>query len=69
MIEYVKDDSDLISINQSEAKFQEHEAVVRGNLAHNPYWLLYDLMRHEERDGNSFLETIKAVPTYENRKH
>lgn len=34
-------------MNQAEAKFLEHEAVLRESLKHNPYWLLYDLVKHE----------------------
>lgn len=29
LVEYVGDQSEFIAINQAEAKFQEHEAVVR----------------------------------------
>jgi len=30
----------------------------------NPYWLLYDLIKHEERDGKAFLESVKAIEDY-----
>jgi hypothetical protein len=29
--------------------------VVQESLKQNPYWLLYDLIRHEERDSKAFL--------------
>jgi hypothetical protein len=30
-------------------------------MSQNPFWLLYDLTKHEERDGKAFLEGIKAI--------
>lgn len=65
----MKDESELISINQAEAKFLEHELVIKESLKQNPYWLFYDLIRHEERDSKAFLEAITAVEAYENKKY
>lgn len=67
--EYVWNESELITLNNSEAKFEEHGAVLRQILKNNPYWLLYDLIRHEERDSKAFLESIAAVELYENKKY
>ena len=30
----------------------------------NPYWLIYDLIKNEERDGRAFVEVIDAVEHY-----
>jgi hypothetical protein len=30
----------------------------------NPYWLLYDLIKNEERDGRAFAELIKSIEQY-----
>lgn len=38
-------------------------------MGQNPYWLLYDLTKHEERDGKAFLESIRAIEQYENKKY
>jgi len=27
----------------------------------NPYWLLYDLIKNEERDGRAFEELLKSI--------
>jgi len=33
-------------------------------LEKNPYWLLYDLIKNEERDGRAFVELIQAIKYY-----
>ena len=52
----------------TEAKFQEHAHVVEQALKRNPYWLLYDVIKHEDRDGQAFLECVSAIQEYENKK-
>ena len=43
--------------------------VVKVSLKQNPYWLLYDLIKHEERDSKAFIEAIQAIEAYENKKY
>lgn len=43
--------------------------VIEVSLKQNPYWLLYDLIQHEERDSKAFLEAITAIEAYENKKY
>lgn len=69
LVECIQDESELIAINQAEAKFLEHELVIKESLKQNPFWLLYDLIKHEERDSKAFLETITAMEAYENKKY
>ena len=54
-------EDELISIHPNEAKFQEHGRVAEEALKKNPYWLLYDVIKHEDRDGKAFLECVKAI--------
>jgi hypothetical protein len=37
------------------------------SLRRNPYWLLYDLVKREERDGCAFLECRQAIEFYERK--
>jgi len=34
----------------------------------NPYWLLYDVIRHEERDALAFGEVFETKLKYEQKK-
>ena len=62
-------EDELVYANSSEAKFLEHEKIVRETLKKNPYWFFYDLIKHESRDGEAFLECAKAIEEYENKKY
>ena len=54
----------LLYLNESEAKLNEHSVIAEDSLRENKYWLLYDMIRHEERDGLAFLEAILAKNKY-----
>ena len=41
----------MIYANTSNAKMQEHGNIARIVTKKNPYWLVYDLIKLEERDG------------------
>lgn len=35
----------------------------------NPYWLIYDLVKYEDRDGEAFMAAIESRTKLENKKH
>lgn len=52
LTEYVNyDDSKMVYINPSNAKLQEHGPIIANLCRKNPYWLIYDLVKLEDRDG------------------
>ena len=52
MFEYVDGKEQLmIYANSSNAKLQEHGNIAKIITKKNPYWLVYDLIKLEERDG------------------
>lgn len=46
--------------NPNNAKMQEHANISKVITKKNPYWLIYDLIKLEERDGQAFLEAIQS---------
>lgn len=52
LIEYTNyDDSKTVFINPSNSKFQEQAQLITNLCSKNPYWLIYDLVKYEDRDG------------------
>jgi hypothetical protein len=45
-------------------KLEKHEADAGALVARNPYWLLYDLIKNEERDGRAFIELLRSIEYY-----
>jgi hypothetical protein len=41
----------MIYANTGNAKMQEHGNIAKLVTKKNPYWLIYDLIKLEERDG------------------
>lgn len=41
-----------------------HLATVEAAVTRNPYWLLYDLIKNEERDGRAFMELLYSIEHY-----
>ncbi len=41
----------MIYGNSTQAKVQEHGKITKIITKKNPYWLVYDLIKLEERDG------------------
>lgn len=52
LTEYVNyDESKMVYINPKNVKLQEHGPVIANLCRKNPYWLIYDLVKLEDRDG------------------
>lgn len=41
----------MVYLNGSEAKLAEQPSIAHDVSRKNPYWILYDMLKHEERDG------------------
>jgi len=57
----------MIYANSGNAKLQEHGNIAKIVTKKNPYWLIYDLIKLEQRDGQvyplptqAFLESIQS---------
>jgi hypothetical protein len=61
------DEKDLVYINPCNSECAEHEVEISKVLNKNPYWLLYDLIKNEERDGRAFAELIDTIDHYAER--
>lgn len=57
----------LIYINPKFNVCQQHEDLAIKTAETNPYWILYDLIKNEERDGRAFVELIKSIELYTDR--
>ena len=69
LFEYVDGKEQLmIYANSSNAKLQEHGNIAKIITKKNPYWLVYDLIKLEERDGLAFLESIQSRENLELKK-
>lgn len=56
LIEYTNGKEEcLVYENSEQAKLLEHGTVVAETTSKNPYWALYDMIKHEERDGRAFI--------------
>lgn len=58
----------MIYANSGNAKLQEHGNIAKIITKKNPYWLIYDLIKLEERDGQAFLESIQSRENLELKK-
>jgi len=57
----------LIYGNASNQTCAHHELEITKVLDKNPYWMLYDLIKNEERDGRAFIEILNAIDFYADR--
>jgi len=48
-------------------KLEKHEGDAKALVARNPYWLLYDLIKNEERDGKAFIDLLRTIEYYGDR--
>lgn len=55
-------------INPSNSKFQEQAQLITNLCSKNPYWLIYDLVKYEDRDGEAFMAAIESRTKLENKK-
>lgn len=52
LAEYVEGNEDkMVYLNSDEVKLGEQASMAADVCQKNPYWILYDLLKHEERDG------------------
>lgn len=65
----------MLYANSGNAKMQEHGNIARIITKKNPYWLIYDLIKLEERDGmvtpsfmQAFLDSIQSRENLELKK-
>lgn len=58
----------MVYLNSDEVKLAEQPSIVHDVCRKNPYWILYDLLKHEERDGKAFIESFAAIESIENKK-
>ena len=47
----------------------EHSSIINDICVKNPFWLLYDMLKHEQRDGKAFMEMIKSRENLESKRH
>ena len=44
----------LLYADKEQNQLLKHEKIMQKITSTNPYWLLYDLIKNEERDGRAF---------------
>lgn len=66
MCEYLKEGDNLLYTNNNDLtpQLNDHLAVIEDLTKRNPYWLLYDLIKNEERDGRAFVELLYSIEYY-----
>lgn len=52
-------EASMVYENSEEAKLNEHATVVSSTTNKNPYWSLYDMIKHEERDGRVLVSLLR----------
>lgn len=50
--------------NEHTPQLSDHIAVAEDITQRNPYWILYDLIKNEERDGRAFVELLYSIEYY-----
>ena len=52
LAEYVNgNEGRMVYMNSDEVKLAEQAPIAHDVCRKNPFWILYDLLKHEERDG------------------
>ena len=70
LAEYVNgNEKNMVYMNSEEVKLAEQAAIAYDVCRKNPFWILYDLLKHEERDGKAFIESFNAIEAIENKKN
>jgi hypothetical protein len=66
MREYLTGGTCLLYTNNNDntPQLNDHFAVVEDFTKRNPFWLLYDLIKNEERDGRAFMELLYSIEYY-----
>ena len=65
MPEYLGQNSSLLySNNQFTPQLKDHISVIEDSTRRNPFWMLYDLIKNEERDGRAFMELLYSIEYY-----
>ncbi len=54
----------LYTNNQDYPQLKQHFNVIQDLTKNNPFWLLYDLIKNEERDGRAFVELLQSIEFY-----
>ena len=65
MPEYLGQNASLLySNNENTPQLKDHVNYIEDFTRRNPFWMLYDLIKNEERDGRAFMELLFSIEYY-----